>query len=373
MSNYAAVIVCAGKGERAKLGYNKIFYRYQGKTMLEHCLEKFDCRKIIVAAQDDFEQIKKITSPYSDIEITIGGKTRTESVIAGLKRAQDYEYVLIHDGARPNVSKNLIKKLIDSCKQSGSAIPYINIKDTVVQKTQDGYNTIDRQTLMAVQTPQAFKTQKILKAYENIQETYTDDSQVYSKTWGECNYVLGEESNFKITTSEDLHRLSQSKACMYRTGIGYDFHRLEKGRKLILGGVHIPYELGLAGHSDADVLIHALIDSVLSALGEKDIGQFFPDTDPKYKDIYSVNLLEEVIKILQTKKADINNISLTILAEKPKLNPYIPSIKELLAKVLGVAQDQIGIAAKTNEGCGTIGRQEGIACFCSCMLKIYND
>lgn len=372
MNNCAAVIVCAGKGERARLGYNKIFYRYKGKTLLEHCIEKFDCPKIIVCAQEDLDLIKKLTKPYMDLEITLGGDTRTASVLAGLQRAQNYEYVLIHDGARPNVSKDLIQRLLDSCKVYDNAIPYINIKDTVIQKNQNGCEILDRQNLMAIQTPQVFKTQKILQAYQNINLPFTDDSQVYSKMWGECNYVLGEENNFKVTTGEDLARLSNQPS-QYRIGSGYDFHKLVPSRKLILGGVEIPYELGLLGHSDADVVIHALMDGILSALGEKDIGQLFPDNDNRYKDIYSVELLEEVVKILKSKNADINNVSLTILAEKPKINPFIPKMKSVIAKVLGVCADQIGISATTNEGCGAIGRQEGIACFCNCLLRIYND
>jgi 2-C-methyl-D-erythritol 4-phosphate cytidylyltransferase/2-C-methyl-D-erythritol 2,4-cyclodiphosphate synthase len=372
MSNYAAIIVCAGKGERAKLGYNKVFYRYKGKTILEHCLDKFDCPKIIVCAREDLEFVRQLTSPYKEIEITAGGDTRTSSVIAGLQKAQNYEYVLIHDGARPNSSKELIQRLIDSCKVCDNAIPYINVKDTVIQKNQDGYDVLDRQNLMELQTPQAFKTQKILRAYQNIDQAFSDDSQVYAKTWGNCNYVLGEENNFKVTTIEDLARLS-NRPCQYRIGSGYDFHRLVPNRKLVLGGVEIPCELGLLGHSDADVLIHALMDGILSALGEKDIGQLFPDNDFSFKDISSVKLLEEVVKILKSQSADINNVSLTILAEKPKINPYIPKMKSLLAKVLGVSAGQIGINATTNEGCGAIGREEGIACFCNCLLKIYSD
>jgi len=372
MSNYAAIIVCAGKGERAKLGYNKTFYRHKGKTLLEHCLDKFDCPKIVVAAKQDLDQVKKITSAYPDVTIAIGGDTRTLSVNAGLKLAQNYEYVLIHDGARPNVSKDLIKRLIEACKKHDSAIPYINIKDTVIKKTDDSFYVLDRQSLMALQTPQAFKTQKILQAYNNTDAAFTDDSQVYAKMWGGCHYVLGEENNYKITASQDLLRLSQNQACQYRSGIGYDFHRLSQGRKLVLGGVDIPYELGLVGHSDADAVIHALMDSILSALGEPDIGQLFPNNDPEFKDIYSVKLLEEVIQILKNKNADINNVSITVLAENPQLNPYIPQMKALLAKTLGITTQQIGITATTNEGCGAIGRQEGIACFCSCLLRLYN-
>ncbi|NLC17480.1 MAG: 2-C-methyl-D-erythritol 2,4-cyclodiphosphate synthase [Clostridiales bacterium] len=373
MNNCAAVIVCAGKGERAKLGYNKIFYRYQGKTLLEHCLDKFDCPKIVVAAKQDLDQVKKIASSYSDVAITIGGSERTMSVKAGLELAKEYEYVLIHDGARPNVSKELIKRLIEACKKHDSAIPYIDIKDTVIQKTKNSFDVLDRQSLMALQTPQVFKTQKILQAYDNADAAFSDDSQVYARRWGGCHYVLGEESNYKITTSQDLLRLSQSQACQYRLGIGYDFHRLSQGRKLVLGGVNIPHELGLSGHSDADAAVHALMDSILSALGMADIGQLFPDNDPKYKDIYSVRLLEEVVQILKNQNADINNVSITILAQKPKLNPYIPQMKTLLAKTLGVTTQQIGITATTNEGCGAVGREEGIACFCSCLLRLYDN
>ena len=370
MADCAAIIVCAGKGERTGLPYNKVFYRSLGKTVLEHCLDQFDCPKIVVGAQDDLEMLKNITSSYSDVTIVLGGNTRTKSVKAGLKYAQDYQYVLIHDGARPNVSKNLIAKLIDTCKQHGSAVPYINVKDTIIQRINNSYTPTNRNNLMAIQTPQAYSAQKIIKAYTDVSNEFTDDSQVYSKVWGDCNYVQGEDTNFKITTYEDLLMFSQKNSIQFRTGLGYDFHKLSKDRRLILGGVHIPYELGLLGHSDADVLIHALMDSLLSALGERDIGCFFPDSDPKYKDISSLKLLTKVCEILKQKNADINNISITIIAEKPKLSPYILEIKQNIAFVLGISCSQIGITATTNEGCGAVGRGEGIAAMCVSQLKL---
>jgi 2-C-methyl-D-erythritol 4-phosphate cytidylyltransferase/2-C-methyl-D-erythritol 2,4-cyclodiphosphate synthase len=370
MADCVAVIVCAGKGERTGLPYNKIFYEKQGKTVLEHCLEKFDCPKIIVAAQNDLEKLKEITKNYKDVKIVLGGDTRTRSVKAGLSLAQEYKYVLIHDGARPNISKNLIKKLIQTCKEYGSAIPYTSVKDTIIQKNQNSYTAVDRKNLMAIQTPQVFETQKITRAYADISEELTDDSQVYSIMWGNCTYIEGEDNNYKITTSQDLLMFSEKNSFDYRTGLGYDFHKLTKDRRLILGGVYIPYELGLLGHSDADVLVHALMDSMLSALGERDIGCFFPDNDNTYKDISSLTLLEKVCEILKQKNADINNVSLTVIAEKPKLSPYIAKMKENIASVLGITSSQIGITVTTNEGCGTIGRGEGIAAMCVCQMKL---
>ncbi|HEY8389499.1 MAG TPA: 2-C-methyl-D-erythritol 2,4-cyclodiphosphate synthase [Clostridia bacterium] len=370
MADCIAIILCAGKGERTGLSYNKIFYKSAGKTVLEYCLEKFECPKIIVGAQNDLEKIKSLTQNYSDVSITCGGDTRTQSVKAGLKLAQDYKYVLIHDGARPNVSKNLIKNLIDTCRQYGSAIPYIKVKDTIVQKNFSSYSIVDRTNLMAIQTPQVFDTQKIIQAYENNDCDLTDDSQMFSKMWGDCAYIEGEYNNYKITTPEDLIMFSSKNSSEYRIGYGYDFHRLAKNRRLVLGGVEIPNDLGLDGHSDADVVIHALMDSLLSALGERDIGYYFPNNDSTYKDISSLKLLEKVCEILKHKNADINNISITIIAEKPKLSPYIQKMKENLAFVLGIKCSQIGIAVTTNEGCGTIGRGEGMAAMCVCQLKL---
>lgn len=370
MADCAAIIVCAGKGERTGLPYNKVFYRSFGKTVLEHCLDNFDCPKIVVGAQNDLERLKNITQGYSDVTIVQGGNTRTKSVKAGLDLAQKYQYVLIHDGARPNVSKNLIAKLIDVCKKHGNAVPYIDIKDTIIQKIQNSYISADRKNLMAVQTPQAFDTYKIIKAYAEVNDEFTDDSQVYSKIWGACSYVQGEENNYKITTYEDLLMFSQKNSTDYRIGLGYDFHKFSKDRRLILGGVHISYELGLLGHSDADVVTHALMDSLLSALGERDIGCFFPDSDSKYKNISSLKLLDNVCEILKQKNADINNISISIMSEKPKLSPYILEMKQNIAFVLGITCSKIGITVTTNEGCGAIGRGEGIAAMCVCQLKL---
>ena len=370
MADYAAIIVCAGKGERTGLPYNKIFYRAASKTVLEHCLDKFDCPKIVVCAKNDIERLKEITANFSDVTLTLGGDTRTQSVKAGLKLAKDYKYVLIHDGARPNISKKLINNLITACRQNGSAVPYINVKDTIIQKTDNSFSSIDRKSLMAIQTPQAFDTQKLIKAYSEIDAELTDDSQVFSKVWGDCFYVYGEDSNYKITTSEDLLMFSQKSSYDYRIGFGYDFHKLVKDRRLVLGGVDIPYEYGLLGHSDADVLVHALMDSMLSALGERDIGCLFPDNNQEYKDISSLKLLEKVVSILKNKNADINNISMTLIAERPKLNPYITKMKENISYILGISSSLIGITATTNEGCGTIGRGEGITAMSVCQLKL---
>lgn len=371
MDNIAAIILCAGKGERAKLPYNKIFYRLNGLTMLEHNLNKFDCDKLIVCSKTDTGRVAQIISAYPGCKIVLGGETRTQSVQLGLGAAQNYEYVMIHDGARPNVTKELINTLYNECLINDNAIPYIDIKDTVMQNCDGNIFAIDRNYLMAIQTPQIFKRDKIVAAYEQIGNFQaTDDSQVYAKKWGSCNYIKGQDNNYKMTTQNDLDLWSKPVNNGFRIGHGYDFHKLVEGRNLVLGGVKIPYAKGLAGHSDADVIIHAIMDSLLSAVGERDIGQLFSNTDKTYKDISSLRLLEIVADVMSHSNASINNISITAIAEAPILAPYISEMKTNIAYILGITPTKIGITATTNEKTGAIGRGEGIAAFAVSLITI---
>lgn len=367
-----ALVACGGSGKRAHLGYNKVLHISGGISILEHTLSKFSCPCVIVFnEQDDKDTINKIAKKYNALT-TLGGSTRTQSVKNGLELIKnsypDCEVVLIHDGARPYLSPDLIQKIAKEAYLHGSAIPYTICSDSVKQKTESGYINIDRASLMYIQTPQGFLFDKIYKAYSNATDSFTDDSAVYEQLYGDCHMVEGEVQNTKITTPYDIKYWERFVMTDTRVGNGYDYHRFDAGRKLILGGVEIPFEKGLLGHSDADAATHCLMDAMLSAAGLKDIGTYFPDNDNKYKGANSIELLKQVSEILLEQGYRLSNASIVIVAQYPKLAPFVDQMKANLASATGLTPDRIGISATTNEGSGAIGRGEGIAATAVCLL-----
>lgn len=361
-----AIIAAAGKGERSKCE-NKLFEQAQGKTVLEYAAQKFlDCDKIgdiiIVAAKENTDRITKLfEGKNKPVNVVCGGATRTASVKNALISAKGADIVLIHDGARPFVSEKVIEDCIKSVINFGSGIAAVPVRDTL-KKADNGCiaDSIDRENLYAVQTPQGFYYKDILKAYDMAgNKTYTDDSSVYAEFIGTPRLCEGESGNIKITYFDDLQFFYREKSIM-KCGTGYDSHRFEKERKFILGGVEIPFEKGLAGHSDADALAHAICDSLLSAAGLSDIGNYFPDSDDKYKNADSMKLLEKCRQLIGEKGYKVCNVSAVINCEKPKISPYISQMKENIALALNIKKCDIGISAKTNEGMGFSGRGEGL-------------
>ena len=354
------IIAAAGAGERAKLSENKLFYKIGDKTVLHKTAEAFVKtglikHYIIAAAERDLERIKK---DFPSFTVVVGGKTRTESVKNALALVKD-EIVLIHDGARPFVSERIIKDCIESAKKYGSGVVAVPSSDTVCTERDgkiDAY--LGKAGLCDIQTPQGFLTDRIKKAYELAGGSFNDDGEVYKNAFGEVRIVNGDKNNVKLTYPEDFERLNY--ASDLRFGVGFDCHKLVSGRKLILGGVEIPHEKGLLGHSDADVLTHAIMDAILSACAMRDIGYHFPDSDPKYKDADSIKLLEETLGIVDKGGYRVKSVSAVIMAEKPKLLSFIPKITESISTALGVSKDFVGIGATTLEGLGFIGREEGI-------------
>lgn len=286
--------------------------------------------------------------------------------------------VLVHDGARPLVSRHVIDAVIEGCAACGAAIPAIPVKDTIKQVTASEHNagrltvssTPERSSLRAVQTPQGFDAALLKRAYDTCgpDTSVTDDASLV-ESLGEHVYIVeGDEMNIKITTPSDLGRAEQLlndaaslTTCAPRTGMGYDVHAFAENRKLILGGVDIPHERGLLGHSDADVLIHAVMDALLGAAALGDIGRHFPDTDPAYKGISSLLLLGHVADLLHSRGWNIINIDATVIAQRPKIAPHIPQMKKNIAEVLKISESQINIKGTTTERLGFTGREEGIA------------
>lgn len=368
----AAVIVCAGKGERSGLPYNKILHLIGRKTVLEKSLDTFLNTRVnhitVVTSEGDIPAVREITSAYDDITVVVGGDTRTQSVYAGLQ-AYPCDIVLIHDGARPYVTENIIERAIDSAIEHGSGIAAVPCVDTIKRVVGGKANSLPRSELYNAQTPQAFRYSEIMDAYNRADGLFTDDAEVYEKAGYTPRLVEGSYDNKKLTTPADF--TSPDKSC--RIGIGFDLHRLVPDRKLILGDVAIDHHLGLLGHSDADVLTHAIMDALLSAADLPDIGVLFPDTDDKYLGISSITLLKQVLTEVQRKGLSICNISAVIIAQSPKLAPHIADIRRSLATALDIDIKQINVSATTTEKLGLIGEGNAIAANASCILTENTD
>jgi 2-C-methyl-D-erythritol 4-phosphate cytidylyltransferase/2-C-methyl-D-erythritol 2,4-cyclodiphosphate synthase len=282
---------------------------------------------------------------------------------------------LIHDAARPFATADLISKTIAAAAESGAALAALGARDTVKQGA-DGVvrATLDRRTIFLAQTPQAFR-RDVLRDALAINSDATDEAALAEQAGHEVRLVEGESTNIKITTPEDLpiaEAIAQRGARPARTGragLGYDLHRLVEGRPLILGGVAIPFDRGLAGHSDADAICHAITDAILGAAGAGDIGRHFPDTDPQWKGASSLDLLRRAVAIVRAQGLAVGNVDATVILERPKLAPYVDRMRATLAEALEVTIDRVSIKAKTNEGVGEIGRGEAIAVHAIALVR----
>lgn len=361
------ILTCAGRGERARQGKNKLLVEYEGQPLFMLALSVFrrveEVKQFIVtASKADAETFKKILPP--DVLVVEGGQTRSRSVCNALSFVTE-DVVLIHDGARPFVSERIVRDCIRLVSDCGSAVPVLRLADTVIKVGDEKVTDyIGKDGLCRVQTPQGFKTELIKKAYAlSGDETYNDDGEIYKKHIGAPSVFDGETENVKLTYPEDFV-FDRTP----RYGTGFDCHRLVVGRKLILGGVTIPHDKGLLGHSDADVLVHAVCDALLSALALRDIGYHFPDDDEKYKNADSMKLLAKVLSLIDEQGYKTDSVSAVIMAEKPKLSPYISQIALSLANALSIGVNKVGIGATTLEGLGFIGREEGICVRATAVL-----
>ena len=373
MKYSVGVIICsAGKGTRAGFEKNKLLVPFQGSTALEKSISAFHYNGIdeivITASQNDFDEISTLCKAFDKTSVVLGGETRSQSVYNALKEIKS-DVVLIHDGARPFVTREIIERCIQSVKSFGSGICAVACTDTIaVAEKNKIVNVPNRDTLYQIQTPQGFFTENILSAYnqafENESPTFTDDSSVFAKYCGKPTLCEGGKENRKLTHASDF---SNGVA---RCGFGIDTHAFGKEQAYItLGGVKIPSESGLIAHSDGDVLVHALMDALLSGAGLKDIGYYFPDTDEKWKNANSIKMLERVVGMLQEMDYSVQNVSIAIQAEKPRLAKYIDDMKNVLSSTLKVDPTAIGITAGTNEGLGYVGEGKGITVHAYALLK----
>lgn len=372
----AAIIAAAGKGTRLGASIPKQYLKIGGDPILLKTLRVFENMEeidhiFVVTNSEYMDYCEKIAKDnhISKIEgIVAGGAHRQDSVYNALrevnKKCPGTVHVLIHDGARPFVSNETIRNVIKGADETGAAVACVAMKNSVRRREGNGSRSVDRSKYFSVQTPQGFRKSILTDAYEKaIKDGFygTDDASLAERAGYRVEVVDGDYKNIKITTKEDLPMEN-------RVGTGFDVHRLTEGRALILGGVNIPYEKGLDGHSDADVLVHAIMDALLGAAASGDIGRHFPDTDDRYKDVSSLDLLSEVKKLLSENFYLIGNIDVTLIAQKPKISPYIEKMKENISNVLKLEKSRINIKGTTTEKLGFTGRGEGIAAEAVCSI-----
>lgn len=384
------IIAAAGSGERMGLGKNKVLLPLEGIPILIRSIKAFTVhpwiKEIIIAARaEDWEEIRAMLELWQikDVKLAIGGQRRQDSVAAGLAAlSSGVGWVFVHDAARPLIDHQTIAAAYNAVQQYQAVGVAVPVKDTIklVDDHRFVVDTPPRSNLWAIQTPQVFSYQLIKDAYSRAESEnweVTDDCSLVELLGVKVKLIPGSYSNIKITTAEDLviaaavlNKQSEVDAMdtsrdsgsqTVRTGIGYDVHRLVSNRPLVLAGVQIDYPLGLDGHSDADVAAHALMDALLGAARLGDIGRHFPDTDPRYKGISSLELLRQVRAKLDELDYLIGNIDLVIVAQRPKLAGYIEQMERNLAQTMQIGVERVNVKATTTEGLGFCGRGEGIA------------
>jgi len=371
------VIVAAGRGSRAGLGVNKVFYTVGGRSVLGRCLDAvqrsgcFDGAVVVLSPEDEerFAGLQRSEGPFDIVKGTAtGGETRRDSVRNGLLALpEDTEVVAIHDAARPFVSKVIINATLDSARAYGSGVISTPVVDTVKLLGADGRVTsLDRSALRAVQTPQSFDYKRILQAHIRAREDrleVTDDAMLFEHYYGNVRLVTTDDAgeNIKLTTKKDFEAVDKTCIPDFRVGQGYDAHRLAQGRRLVLCGVEIDHNRGLDGHSDADVAVHALMDALLGALGLGDIGRHFPDNDPRYEGADSMKLLEAVMAMVAERGYRVGNADVTIVAQRPKLAGYMAKMRENIARGLSICEDRVNVKATTTERMGFEGEELGIS------------
>lgn len=380
------VLLAAGQGSRSGLDGNKVFFRWRGRSVLSRCLDALSDAEIydgivLVLSERDMPDYRALAEREGACplvrRVVFGGASRRESGYNGLcALPEDVEIVSVHDAARPFVTPEIIRATVEDARRYGSGVISTPVVDTIkrIDPATRQVTTPDRAQLRAVQTPQSFNYARLMQAHERARReglNVTDDAMVYEHAYGSVHLsdAPGAERNVKLTLPEDFRRLRAQKRPAMRIGTGYDAHRLAQGRRLVLCGVDVPHDRGLDGHSDADVAVHALMDALLGALGEGDIGRHFPDSDARYKGISSMLLLEQVMEIVRARGYRVLNADVTIVAQRPKLALYIVQMRENLAAALGVDVECANVKATTTERMGFEGAQEGISAQAVALLE----
>jgi 2-C-methyl-D-erythritol 4-phosphate cytidylyltransferase/2-C-methyl-D-erythritol 2,4-cyclodiphosphate synthase len=382
----AALVVAAGRGERAGGSVPKQYRGLAGVPVVRRVLGLFEIHPEIslvqpVIAPADSERYRTMTVGLRTLPPVFGGATRQASVRAGLEAlaACSPALVLVHDAARPFVSASLISRAVAAGRKSGAAIPALAVADTVKSVDDDGYvsATLDRATLRTVQTPQAFDFVRLLDAHRKAaaagREDFPDDASLAEWAGMRVATFPGEASNIKLTTAEDFARSEIEligKLADVRTSSGYDVHAFGDGDYVMLGGLKIPHLHGLTGHSDADVVLHALVDAILGALAEGDIGVHFPPSDPQWRGASSDRFLAFAAERVRARGGMIAHLDATIVCEAPRVGPYRDAIRARIAEIAGVTLDRVAVKATTSEKLGFTGRGEGIAAMATATIRL---
>ena len=368
MNNYF-IILASGQSKRFNSNQPKQYIIYKNKPLFEHSIEKALAsqlfKKVILVVNNK----KKFKFKFSKNVVVIkGGKERSDSSLIGLKFIKKFKptNVLIHDAARPNFSLKLLKNLIKSLKKNKAVIPIINTKDSIKYKVKKQLFNLNRDHSFSTQTPQAFRFNELYNLSTKQKTKIQDEASLFIENNCKIKFIKGENLNSKITYKEDI------KTNKTFVGIGFDIHRLIKGKKLYMGGLKIPFHSGLKGHSDGDVIIHSVIDALLGAMRKKDIGTLFPDNKIKFKNIRSPKMLKPVIHMMEKNKFYINNIDINLICEQPKVSKHRDRIVKSLSKLLNIDSLLINLKGKTVEKLGLIGKEKAIACEAIVSINKYD-
>tara|TARA_B100000214_G_scaffold326514_1_gene264601 strand:- start:495 stop:1601 length:1107 start_codon:yes stop_codon:yes gene_type:complete len=358
MNNYF-VILAAGKGSRFSNKKPKQYHLYKNKELYEHSINKSISSKLFKKIILVVDNPKKIKKKFSEKIIIIkGGKERSESSLISLKFLKKFKpnNILIHDAARPNFSISLIKKIIKELEEHSSVIPVVNPNDSIKYKLKNHLYNLNRNKTFLTQTPQGFKFKKLYNLALKEKNKINDEATLFINKDKKVKLIKGEFNNNKITYIEDI------KIPKTYFGIGFDIHKLIKKKKLYLGGIKVPFHSGLKGHSDGDVILHAIIDALLGAMKKKDIGTFFPSNKKKFKNIRSPKMLKPILTNLNKENFSINNLDINLICERPKVSKYRNKIIESISKLMDLRKDKINLKGKTVEKIGLIGKENAIAC-----------
>jgi 2-C-methyl-D-erythritol 4-phosphate cytidylyltransferase / 2-C-methyl-D-erythritol 2,4-cyclodiphosphate synthase len=382
----AAVVVAAGRGLRAGAGVPKQYRSMPGGTAIQRSLATFSTHGEIALVQpvihsDDEDAFQRSSAQFQLLPPVFGGATRQDSVRAGLEAlaARKPDIVLIHDAARPFASPSLITRAIAAAAQSGAAVPVLPVADTV--KTVDAQGlvtgTLDRSLLRAVQTPQAFGFAGIIDAHRRAlqaaRDDFTDDAALAEWAGMTVTTFAGEAGNVKLTTPEDFLRAETARLADLgdvRTGFGTDVHQFADGNHIWLGGVKIPHSRGVTGHSDADVVLHSLVDAILGAISDGDIGVHFPPNDPQWRGASSDRFLAFAVERVRARGGLIAHLDITVVCEAPRVGSHRDAMRARIAEIAGLSQDRVAIKATTSEKLGFTGRGEGIVAFATATVRL---
>jgi 2-C-methyl-D-erythritol 4-phosphate cytidylyltransferase/2-C-methyl-D-erythritol 2,4-cyclodiphosphate synthase len=380
----AAIIAAGGSGRRVGGPVPKQLLDIAGATLLQRSVDAFrshpDVSEVIVAVPSDILAAPpRWLEDVRNVRLVAGGERRQDSVAQAFAAVgAEVEVVLVHDAARPFVTSDVISRAIRGAIAHGAAIVALPVTDTVKRVTREVIvETLPREEIFLAQTPQAFRRDVLGAAIAagRLTETATDEAMLAERAGHRVHVVAGDSANVKITTSADLERARGQLRTppAGRVGIGYDLHRLVDGRPLVLGGVTVPSERGALGHSDADVVCHAATDAILGAARAGDIGQHYPDTDPRWKGASSIALLKEVAALVRGRGLAVENVDVVVILERPKIGPHRDAIQARLAEALGVDGSRVSVKGKTNEGVDAVGRGEAIAAHAVALLTRVTD